>query len=232
MGKVMDEEEEETRTSIFDITSYSERTRKIVFGVIAAFLIAVIALAIFVISPNAEKEQRPEPTVPPATQAPINPDPTPTAAPAENPTSEEDEFNQNQENIIENETPAPPLGEGDQDVTPDIANADALLNIAKEGVLSLCNIGPGETTEQRKAKMLPYFHEDTTEYRNPEEFYYERKCSIEGAADIDLNEAGQPYTLIGVAWSAVLSADDKAAQNGYTQYTVVLDENGIISLDD
>jgi len=226
------DEEEETRTSFLDMSRYSERTRKIIFGAVAAFLVIVVGLAIFVISPNAEKEQNtPEPTVPPASQAPINPDPTPTA-PAENPTSEEDEFNQNQEDIIKNEPTPPPAGEEDVDVTPDIADAAALLTIAKEGVLSYCNIGPGETTEERKAKMLPYFHEDTTEYRNPEEFYYERKCSIEGEADIEINEAGQAYTYIGVAWSAVLSADDKAAQNGYTQYTVVLDQNGIISLDD
>jgi hypothetical protein len=223
---------EEPKKSFLDLSQYSDRTRKIVFGAIAVLLLAVVAFAIFVISPMAEEDEKtPSPAVTEeVTQAPVNPDVTATPTPpATNPETPEEEAERAQENVIDNN---PPQDEIVEDYETEIPNADRLADLAKNGILAYCEIAPGETTEQRKAKMAPFFHSDNSTFRNPTEAYYERKCGIEAVEGPVLSSTGQTTVYVGVAWTAVLSATDTSAQAGYIQYTVIVDENGIVSFHD
>lgn len=221
---------ENPKKSFFDISQYSPRTRKIIFGVVAGSLVAVVFAAMFIISPLSDKEEPTTKTTTPATQAPVNPDATP--APTADPLTAEEESQQQQQAIIENSAKNLDQDAEIIDIEADIPNVDTLTQLATNGVLSYCVIAAGETTEERQIKMEPYFHSDNSTYMNPAEFYYERVCSIEATTDPEISVNGDVLIYFGVAWSAVLSAEDEAAEAGYSQYAVTVDENGIISIDD
>lgn len=227
--------------NIFDISQYSDRGRKILFACLAGFLILVVGLAMFVISPLTTKNQNiadgEKTSGTTATQAPVVPDSTetPSFTPTANPDSAEQQRAEAQEQIAkksEEYAKAHQDEHADDDDDPDIPDADVLKDKATKGVLAYCVINPGETTEDRKAKMAPYFHSDNSDYMNPAELYYQRNCDIEAVDGPAYNDKKEAVVTIGVAWSGVFSSSDKAADAGYTQYSVVVDKDGIVSIDD
>jgi len=228
--------------NFFDISQYSDRGRKILFASLAGFLILVVGLAMFVISPLAAKNQNiadggNKSSGTSATQAPVVPDDTetPLVTPTANPDSADQQRAEEQSEIAkrsEEYAKAHQDEHADDDDDPDIPNADVLKDTATKGVLAYCVINPGETTDQRKTKMAPYFHSDNSDYMNPAELYYQRNCDIEAVDGPAYNSQKQAVVTIGVAWSGVFSASDKAADAGYTQYSVVVDKDGIVSIDD
>lgn len=227
------------KRNFFDLSQYSSRTRKIIFGVIVGLLIAVVAVSMFIISPlvsenRAEPSDEPNPT---ATQGPVSPDgatPTPSSPPTANPDSAEEEAGQYQQDVIDqsNAVAEEQQDEVVEDFHPNLDNAEQLEATAVNGVLAYCQINAGESTADRQARMEPYFHAENSVFRSPAEFYYQRECSVEANTDAETDDAGAVNIYVGVAWSALLSEDTTSADTGYTQYHVIVDSNGIVSLYD
>jgi hypothetical protein len=235
----MSNDNQDYKKSFFDLSQYSDRTRKIVFGAICAVLVGVVVVAMFIISPSVDPDEPTATDDTTATQAPVanettEPSTSEPVAPDVEPTDEEQEYNEQQKQIIE-ESNKRAEEQADSEVYDNedsVANAAAIKDKVQNGILAFCNIAPGETTEQRKAKMQPYFSPDSGLYSNPTEFYYQRECSVEAMDEPQLAENGNISVIVGVAWSGVLAESDAAAEADFTQYTVLLDENGIISLND
>lgn len=216
-----------------DLSRYSEKTRKAIFYSIVGFLVVVTAVSIFVISPllssNKTVEANPEP-IPSSSDIGVNPEDTETPEPAPNPTSAEDEVNRNQQDIIDKGENIKPDDHTHTDEDSSVPDSARYVEMARNGVLAYCVIEPGETTEQRKQKMAQWFNPNETTYKNPAEFYYQRTCEIGATSEAVKNDAGQIVVYVGVAWSAVLDAENSDASTGYEQYSVVLDDSGILSL--
>lgn len=240
------DEQEDQRSSFFDITQYSEKTRKIIFGVVVGLLLAVVAAAMFIISPQNDRaiaeEEIPTNT---ATQAPVNNEtadgtpngPTsPTEASSYNgsfPTDEKDEAAIAQQKIIEKglEEQKTLNGKDVTDFHEEIPNAAALQSIATKGMLEYCLDNPKETKEQKQERMKPYFHADNSDYRSPQSIFYLKTCSLGDATEASHDENENIVVHVGVAWSGQYEENGKA-DTGYVQYRVVVDNNGIVSFDD
>lgn len=224
--------ENEKESGGLDISRYSEKTRKVIFYSVVGFLLVVTAVSIFIISPllsssNNDGDPAPAPT---SSDIGVNPDTPAGPEPSANPTSAEDEMNQAQQDIINQDKDIQPDGKTHTDEDSAVPNSDHYVDVARNGVLAYCVISPGETTDQRKQKMAQWFNPDNTTYKNPAEFYYQRTCEIGATSEASKNSSGQIVVYVGTAWSAVLSDSNADATTGYTQYTVILDDSGILSL--
>lgn len=211
------------KTSFWDINQYSERTRKIVFWVIAGFLLGVTGFAIFIVSPLLTTSGVPEPDATPTATQP--------AAPTTNPDSSEDEFEQQQEQIIADDPENP--AEAPYDEQEEIANQETLMSIASNGVLAYCTIQPGDNEDVtlRQTRMQPWFHPDSSTYKNVGyEFWEERICSVEAVTEPEHDEQENITVYVGVAWVAKSDTSSEDMQSGYTQYKVILDDSGILSV--
>ena len=243
-------DENEPKKSIFDVTGYSEKTRKIIFGIVVAVLLAIVGIAMFFISPrndsNIEAPVEPS-TSPTATQAAVDNEgstireeaTTPSEdLPLQNadgsfPKDEQDEAAKAQQKIIE-ESLKREKEQTDkviEDSHADIADAENLKAIASKGMLEYCIDNANETKEQKQARMKPYFHTSNTEYNSPQSLYFLKKCSVEGVTEPAHNDKEEVVVNVGVAWGAQLKAEG-AADTGYTQYSVIVDKDGIVSFDD
>ena len=214
---------EEQKTSFWDITQYSERTRTIIFWVIAVFLVAVTVFAVFIASPflTGTTTTEPEPT-PTATQPGV---------PTTNPTSSEEEFQKQQEQIIADDPENP--DDPPYDEPPEIANSDHLMEIASNSVAAYCTLNPGDNTDVtlRQTRMEPWFHTDSTTYTQVGfELWEERICSVEIVTEPEHDDAENIVIYVGVAWVAKTDVSSQDMQSGYTQYKVVLDDGGILSV--
>lgn len=241
----MNEEEESASRNFFDITQYSERTRKIIFGVLVAVLLGIVAVAMFVISPkNAERIEEAEPATA-ATQAAVDSDKDVTGGEAvtpskdmplqtteELPTDEMDEARKAQEKIIQDslQREKEQTDEKVEDTHAVIADAETLKATASQGILEYCTTNPGEPKEQKQARMKPYFHADSSEYTSPESLFYLTRCSVEGVSE-PMMENNETIVYVGVAWGGQFE-EEGSAETGYSQYRVVVDKDGIVSFDD
>ncbi len=225
-------EEPEEQTSRWDLSQYSERTRKFIFFAVAGFLVIATVVAIFVVSPlisNNQEEPTPVAPNPSASEIGVNPEVT-DPVPSENPTSAEEEIANAQEEIINNAPDTEDPNNISTDESAAVPNSEKYVDIARNGVLAYCSIAPGETTEQRKEKMSSWFNPESTVYKNPAEFYYQRDCEVAAASDAQLNDNGETIVYVGVAWSGTLTDSNAEASTGYEQYLVVVDDSGILSL--
>lgn len=263
----MDEDNDDEKAGLFDITQYSERTRKIVFGVFVGILLVIIGIAMFFISPkNDENLQAANNDNIEATQAPVDgtqapvddetsePEPSNSSEKPDGPSlreeaitpeedisleagelpkSAEEEAEKAQAKIIE-ESLKRKKEQADkvvEDFHPTIKNSPKLKEIASKGMLAYCTDKAGETEDEKQARMKPYFHAENSEYKEPSSLYYVTKCSVEAVTDPSHDENEDIVVNVGIAWGAQLEKDG-AASTGYTQYSVVLDENGIINFND
>lgn len=244
----MDEENE--KRSLFDISQYSENTRRAIFGVLAVLLVSIVAIAMFVISPQNEKTltQSEDSSSTEATAAPVDDESTatPTAPPTEGATGPVENYNGNfpkdeteeqalaQKEIIEKglEEQKALVGKEISDVHEVIPNAAQLQALASKGMLEYCTDVPNETKEQKQDRMKPYFHQDNSDYQSPQSLFFLRNCSVEGTTEV-MHDETETKTLvyIGVAWASQYEKDGDAT-TGYTQYRVEVDKDGIVSFDD
>lgn len=243
------DEEQDNRKNIFDITQYSERTRKIIFIIIAVLLIAVVAVAMFIISPRNEGQVQAPSNEPSssATQAAVDDERKDSVraeavTPVEDldlqesealPTDEVDEARKAQQKIIE-ESLQREREQTDavvEDSHAEVPDAQLLKDIATKGMLEYCHDHPEETKEQKQARMAPYFHKDNSDYQSPKSMFYMVKCSVGGVSEPVYDENQNVIVHVGIAWGGQLSAEG-AAQTDYSQYRVVVDKDGIVSFDD
>lgn len=248
----LNNQEPEEKKSFFDISQYSEKTRKVIFGVVVVILVAVVSVAIFIVSPNNDNGNKDNNDAQ-ASQAPVDADPikTQTANPQKSeavkdpseivdpsanslPTSAEDEANRAQEKIIK-ESEARAKAQQDKEVsdkTDNIPNAAQLQETAKNGMLQWCTVNPDETGTQKQARLKPYFHADNSDYKSPGSLFYMAKCSVEAVTEPYIDPTTKAITLsVGVAWGAQLQKEGSAT-TGYTQYLVTIDNDGIINFND
>jgi hypothetical protein len=244
------DEEEYQKNSVFDLNRYSEKTRKIIFGVVVGILLAIVGLAIFVVSPTNDRAvaMADETSSPTATQAAVNDETTgkistPSPSTTEEATSYNGNFPKNedeeaaiaQQKIIEKglqeQKELMESGKEITDVHENIPNARALETLASKGMLEYCIDNPDETTEQKQARMKPYFHADNTQYQLPKSLYLIKKCSVEGITEAHHDANDNIIVYVGIAWGGQYDADGKA-ETGYSQYAVIVDNNGIVSFND
>ena len=240
----MDEENESK--SFLDISRYSEKTRKIIFGAVVAVILAIVGVAMFVISPQTQQtaSTSPEPTatqarvnndVSPSPSVPATPVPVPTYTAGAYPTDEQAAAAQAQQSLIAKskaEASSVPtvIKEGDEPAIPD---AQALKQLAGQGMLEYCTDNPNETKEEKQARMKPYFHTDNPDYISPQTgIFFQTKCSLGGVDQLQpTSTPGQYQTYVGIAWGGQYK-QDSPADTGYTQYTVIVDKDGIVSFND
>lgn len=234
----MDEQENE-RTSFFDISQYSEKTRKVIFGVMVGLLLAVVMVAMFVISPQTEKQSA-EPSQPTvtakATQAAVDDvviEPAQPTYEGSFPKDESEAAALEQQKIIEEglEEQAKMLAEEAEDFHEDVPDSEALKTIATKGILEYCTDIAGETKEQKQERMKPYFHADNSSYQSPKTLFVVQKCSLGDATEPAYDEEKNIVVYVGVAWAGKI--DEKgSADTGYSQYRVIVDKSGIVSSHD
>lgn len=237
----MDEENE--KQSLLDISQYSEKTRRIIFSVLAVILVAVVAVAMFIISPQNEKRlTESENPSNKATAAPVNNEVTssPSASAGTEsyngnfPKDENDEQAIAQKKIIEKglEEQKALIGKDVSDEHGVIPEADKLQSLASKGMLEYCTDLPGETKEQKQARLKPYFHADSSGYQSPQSLFYLTNCSIGDSTEASYDESKTNVIVyVGMAWAGQYEKDGKAT-TGYTQYRVIVDKNGIVNFDD
>lgn len=236
------DEENETQNPL-DISKYSDTTRRIIFSVLAVILVAVVAVAMFIISPQNDKtiaeSQNPSNK---ATAAPvdteISPSPSVSASPESYngnfPKDENEEQAIAQKKIIEKglEDQKALAGKEITDEHAVIPDADKLHSLATKGMQEYCTDIPGETKEQKQSRMKPYFHSDNPDYRSPQSLFYLTNCSIGDSTEATHDETETNVIVyVGMAWAGQYEKDGKAT-TGYTQYRVVVDKDGIVSFDD
>jgi hypothetical protein len=245
--------EEDAGRSFFDITQYSEKTRKIIFGVVVAVLIAVMGAAMFLLSPKndtvvAETDSTPSPT---ATQAAVDDETASSPSVREEavtpmedlplqpsdetayPKDEQEEAAAAQQKIIQ-ESLKREKEQTDkvvEDTHDYIEGAEELKTIASKGMIEYCTDNPNETKEEKQARLKPYFHEDNADYRSPQSIFFMQKCSLGGITEPFHDEKNNVVVLVGVAWGAQFEENGNAS-TGYTQYRVIVDKSGIVSFDD
>lgn len=224
--------------NIFDISQYSEKGRKIIFGVVLGVGVAIVATIMFFFTPKDEPTMQTSiPETPSATQAPVDNETVKDEQPVEEKVflDNEQEADEYQKQIIQEslERERQQTDEVVQDIHAHdaIENSDRLMEIAREGILQHCTVTPNETDEQKKERIKPYFHEDSPRYTSPGSIYYLQNCSIEAVTTPSHDENHNIFLHVGVAWAAQLEADGSAS-TGYTQYRVTLDEGGIINFYD
>lgn len=237
-------DEENQRSNVFDISQYSERTRKIIFGVLAVLLVAVVAVAMFVISPQNDKviAEQEDSSSTRSTAAPV--DNEATASPSASagtqsyngtfPKDENEEQAIAQKKIIEKglEEQKALAGKDISDEHVVVPDATELQTLASKGMLAYCTDLPGETKESKQARLKPYFHTDNSDYQSPQSLFYLKNCSIGDSTEAFYDETKTKILVyVGVAWAGQYDKDGKA-ETGYTQYRVVVDKNGIVSFDD
>lgn len=243
----MDEENE--KRNFFDITQYSEKTRKIFFWAFVGIMVAAIGIAIFFVSPKNDAdivaESTPSPT---ATQAPVDNENGSTpreeaVTPEEDislqlpnevlPADEKEELARAQQEIIEKslQREKEQTDEVVEDTHDDIPDATQIQSIASKGMLEYCTDIPNETKEQKQQRMQPYFHHENSQYQTPQSIFSITKCSLGGVTEPYFDENNNIIVDVGIAWGAQFE-EDGTAQTGYTQYRVLLDANGIISFND
>lgn len=155
--------------------------------------------------------------------------PTPTPTQAYIP---KDEFDA-RDHAAQEATPAPtPTGTFDDgdDSGPDF---DAAQQKAQQGTLAWCTIDPGETWEQRQAKMKPYFDTTSDIYENEDidGIVYQRFCNFEAASDAQKTGTDQYTVYITVTTGFILNKGDTI--NGkMVQYEVTVGPNGITDIND
>ena len=233
--------------SLLDPTKYSEKTRKIVFGVVVAVVLLFVGFMMFIFQPksvpSASVDKTPSSN---ATQAPVNnesgenqtqsPDSSmPTYTAGAYPMSEDEAAAQAQQKIIEKskaEASTLPKNASDNEAgTEQIPNAFALQDIASKGMMEYCTDNPKETKEQKQARMKPYFHTDNSDYKSPQSIFAVKKCSLGAVDNATKDSSGNIIVNVGIAWGAQLD-DQGRASTGYTQYSVIVDKDGIVSFHD
>lgn len=238
----MNEDENEGR-GFLDITQYSEKTRKIIFGVALAVLLVVVGFAMFIISPQNDKavaEDLANDTQ--ATQAAVDNE-TPTAPASLDPNmpnydgvfprDEGEAAAQAQKKTIEKGLEEQKQVEGREitDVHEEVPDAKAIQLIATKGMLEYCVDNPNETKEQKQERLKPYFHTDNAEYQSPQSMFFLQECSLGDATEAYYDANHKIVVHVGVAWAAQLEANGNA-NTGYTQYNVIVDKDGIVSFHD
>lgn len=238
-------DEQNDNKSFLDPTKYSEKSRKIIFAAIMAVVLIFIGFVMFIFSPSsATPAVTSNTTSTDATQAPVNneatasattsPDSGPTYSAGAYPTSEADAALQAQQKIIarskaEAATLSKNSTDNDDSATP-IPNSSELQTLASKGMMEYCTDNPKETKEQKQVRMKPYFHSDSSDYKSPQSIFYVKKCSLGGVNNPVMN-SGNIVVTVGVAWAGQLDDQGKAS-TGYTQYTVIVDKDGIVSFHD
>lgn len=246
--------EKNAKRSFFDITQYTEKTRKIIFGAIVVILLAIMGAAMFLISPKNDAaliDEDSDPSIS-ATQAAVDnetdaSDPireeavTPTSdlplqiSDGAFPKDEQEEAAAAQQKIIE-ESLKREKEQTDavvEDTHAHIEGTEELKTLASKGVLEHCIDNPNETKEDKQARMKPYFHADNTDYRSPQSLFFLKKCSIEGIGEPTYEDEAQKDVIVyvGVAWGGQYT-ENQPADTGFTQYRVIVDKSGIVSFDD
>lgn len=239
-------EDENQGHGFLDITQYSEKTRKIIFGVIVAFLLVIVGCAMFIISPQNDKavaEEFANDTA--ATQAAVSDEssPSPTAPPTLDPNmpnydgnfpkDEQEAADLAQKKIIEKGLEERKEVEGREitDVHVEIPDAEAIQLLATKGMLEYCIDNPDETKEQKQERLKPYFHTDNADYQSPQSIFFLQKCSLGDATEAYYDENQKIVVHVGVAWAAQFEENGNA-NTGYTQYNVIVDKDGIVSFHD
>lgn len=245
-------DEQSPKKGFLDITQYSDRTRKIIFGVMMGLLLAVVGAAIFLISPANDKRfvaEGTKPSTSPATQAPVDDETVTTPSTGgeadtpesdlsrqtfeETPKDEQEEARLAQQKIIEQslQREKEQTDAVVEDHHEQIENTEGLKEIASKGILEYCTDHPNETKEQKQARMKPYFHEDNSDYQSPESIFFLQTCSVEGVSEPAHENDESIVIYVGTAWGAQFE-ENGTANTGYTQYRVIVDNNGIVSFDD
>lgn len=233
--------------SVLDPAKYSEKSRKIIFGISMAVVLIFVGFIMFIFNPQTAQPAAIKTTSANATQAPVNNESSanPTAIPDSSiptytagayPTSEDDAAAQAQQKLIaRSKAEASTLTKNPTDndnLTAPIPDSFRLQTVASKGMIEYCTDNLKETKEQKQARMKPYFHTDNSDYKSPQSILFAvKKCSL-GAVDTPtLNSDGKIVVNVGIAWGGQL--DEKgSASTGYTQYSVIVDKDGIVSFHD
>lgn len=228
-----------------DPTKYSDKSRKIIFGIVVVVMLIFVGLIMFLFSPSVTPQTvATNSSSTNATQAPVNnessanattaPDAVPTYTAGAYPTSEADAAAQAQQKIIARSkaeaSTLPKDAIDDDTLETNIQNSLELQTIASKGMMEYCTDNPKETKEQKQSRMKPYFHSDSSDYKSPQTIFFVKKCSL-GGVNNPVMESGNVVVTVGIAWAGQLDDQGKAS-TGYTQYTVIVDKDGIVSFHD
>lgn len=201
-----------------------ERMRVFIAFVIGLFVLVTGIIVVSNLLISSREDSNPKPSAPTTVEPETNPSSEPSIDPSDLPTDENDI-----DVPVADPTDPPEADEDHEHADEDNPSGPK----AQAGLLEWCNIGAGETFEQRQARMAPYFNPKADEYKKQDlDQLFERKCKFEAISSVaDQNADGSSTWYITLLVASRME-EGGSVDGGYTQFEVRIDNTGILSIDD